>query len=342
MKKLGKVLVVGTVIFMLAAGSAFSSDFDLGFDKLQKTVSGFSEAMAEALPFNSTMGLNWSDAHIGQLIGEFPPRFGIGLTFGATLIPMASINELLGLFGTELPIDINAGLPLPAYTVEGRIGGIVLPFDIGFKIGTLPSDNIVLESLTGVSLNYLLVGGDIRYSILPNKKSPLKVSVGLGFNHLSGGIATGLGLDFPELTIEGYTLTMSNPELGLRWKTNCLELKAQASFSGLKVITPYLGLGLNYSWSEAGYYVNSKPVMTGPDGAISNPAKFLEELNRLGITDMEITEEGINQIIKNEAFNMRAFGGFSLNMAVIRLDLTGMFDILTSSLGFSVGLRFQL
>ena len=46
----------------------------------------FATAAASSLPLETSVGLNWSDAYIGQF-----PHFGIGLTVGAATIPFSAV-----------------------------------------------------------------------------------------------------------------------------------------------------------------------------------------------------------------------------------------------------------
>ena len=334
MSNIGKITCLCLVMFLLAAGQVFSLTT---LDDLNEAVSGFSSQMAKAAQFNSAIGLNWSDAYIGQFLG-IPPKFGVGLAFGFTNLSIGPINDLVKMM-SDAPLPFDAGLPLPGYTLEGRIGGFVLPFDIGFKIGTLPESIPILEAITGAKLSYLLVGGDFRYALVDSKL--LKFSIGLGFNHLNGGVSLPIGSSFGPLTTPGdYTLKMDKPEIGLLWNTNCLEFKLQASIP-TAVFTPYAGLGLNYSWTRAGYAINAKPIMTDPDGNTVDSRQFLQELKEYDIKGVEIKDNSIESVLSDEAFNIRVYGGISLNMTVIRLDLTGMYDLFNSNWGMTVGIRFQ-
>ena len=335
MKKHGKIVIFGALLLIFAAGPAFSQT---PLDDLQAGVNSFSEDIAKGLPFNSTMGLNWSDAHIGQFLG-IPPRFGVGFSLGFTTININAINNLLSLLGMGSSIDLNIGLPLPGYTVEGRLGGFVLPFDIGIKFGYIPSLNIPVAD---VGLEYLLIGTDLRYSLLPKKIPVVKVSVGLGYNHMSGGISKtlpmGQSFAFNGPNDTDYTLSITNPKVGLRWQTNVLELKAQASFS-LKVITPYLGLGLSYGWSEAGYQVETDVRINGAPASQAND-EVKQILGQAGLSNLGDT--GFESIINNDAFNVRFFGGFSINLPMVRFDFTGMYNVISSNWGVTFGTRFQL
>ena len=328
MKKQGKILSVFAVIFLFASLPAFSQMNEL--EDLQDTVKSFSEAMAKSLPFYSTIGLNWSDAHIGQLLG-MPPRFGFGFSAGATTMDIDSIKGLLNQFGNFEELPELSGFPLPGYAIEARIGGIILPFDIGLKFGYL---NMDIET---VNIDYMLFGGDFRYSLLDFRF--LRFSVGVGFNHLKGGVSTTLseiGERFSFYDGTNFrTLEMSDPEIGLNWETSTLEFKAQISFP-LFIITPYAGMGINYAWSKSGYNVSSRITVDG--GPIT--AEIAGILREIGITG--IRDTGFESIIETSDWNMRLFGGLSLNLFVIKLDMTAMYNIRDNGLGATVGLRFQL
>jgi len=326
MKKNKKILCLIAVVFLLAAGPAFSEI--PSFEDLQGTVSGFAESLAQSLPFNSTIGLNWSDAYIGQLLG-FPPRLGVGFSLGATTMPIDSLTELAGNFGFNIPFDLAIGLPLPAYTIEGRVGGIILPFDVGFKFGYIPE-----FEMFGLGLNYRLIGFDIRYALINTKILPIKLSVGLGYNNLEGGFSatlpTGLDISFDDL----FSLSVSPPEFNLFWKTNVVELKAHVSFP-LFIVTPYAGAGFSWAWSSAGYKLASEITTNGI--SLEDAREILEEL---GVSNLDT--DGFESTVDVNGWNMRLYAGLSFNITFIRLDFTLMYNVRDAGLGFTFGTRFQL
>jgi hypothetical protein len=349
MKKFGKVLTFYAVILLIAA-PAFSQTPDLpkfDLDELNSTVKDFSKSLANSLPFNSTMGLNWSDAYIGQLL-DMPPHFGIGITSGFTTMDFGSLNKLLNMFDTPLPDGVNiGGFPLPGYTIDARIGGFVLPFDIGFKLGILNLNPDFLNSLidTGIpdfSMNYLLVGGDFRYALVEGKTIPFKVSVGAGFNYLKGGIS------LPVSGIESLSFKINNsrilqipaPELGLNWETKSLDFKAQASIKVL-ILTPYIGFGVSHAWSKAGYGIASDIKVTDENGVpvpLDNETKKLIENS--GVSG--VSADGFSQDNEKNGWSFRTFGGFSINIPFVKFDFTGMYDFISGCYGITFGTRFQL
>ncbi|MCL2230147.1 MAG: hypothetical protein FWC01_03560 [Treponema sp.] len=344
MKKFNRIICIFAVIFTLGAGNAFSQ-----FDNITDAVGSFSQAMVNSLPFNSTIGLNWSDAHIGKFFPSLPPHFGVGLTVGATSIPVASINELVDTISTltdvsiNLPAEISLGFPMLAYAAEARIGGFFLPFDIGVKAGYLPKVDL-LTDLTGFGMNYLLLGADFRYQVVDLKL--MKISVGVGYNRLEGGISQNLGNGI-ELAFGDYALAATAPELGLKWETNMLEFKAQISFP-IVVVTPYAGIGIGYAWSKAGYGLTSDITAThnGQPLPISDVTNALSGYGISGLTD-----RGFEQMFDSEGFNFRLFGGLAVNLPFVKFDLTVMYNLMDtiftetfnlSSLGVTFGVRLQI
>jgi len=342
MGKIRKIVITGMVILLLAVSPAFSQSLDYSLDDLKNAVENFADSMAEALPFNATMGLNWSNAYIGKVFPSMPPHFGVGISAGATFMNIGSISSLLEMFDApSLDMLSGVGLPLPGYTIEGRVGGLFFPFDVGVKFGVIPAGSIPLLNAFDLDLDYLLVGADVRYSVLPDI-IPLKVSVGLGFNYMNGGVSASVpvGTSFSfynPLINDDSVFQITNPLLELRWETTVIELKAQASFP-LLIVTPYLGLGVSYSLSNAGYRVSTSIKVDGDTITHDQMAVINEQFN------MNISGENGFEYIKNVdgKINARVFGGLSFNIVVIRIDLTGMYNFMDGSYGATFGLRFQL
>lgn len=324
----GRILAVIAALALCAAGAAHAQSLDA----LRKNVDDFSEKLALSLPFNSSMGLNWSDAYIGQFLGV-PPHFGAGLSLGFTTMDGEALGNLMKQFDLDLPLDLG-GYPIPGYTVEGRIGGFVLPFDVGIKFGYLP---IKPEN---IELDYLLVGGDFRYAVLKGNVVLPSISVGVGFNYLNGGLARTIGDDrtftYPTPAGSGATdtLTLHAPKVGFIWETSSLDFKAQVSKS-LLIVTPYVGIGASHAWSKAGYNVDAKLSSTG------NMTDAISAMQAAGITDIS-TSGGFSSIKEVSGWSVRAFGGLSFNLPLFKIDLTGLINFMDARYGVTVGARFQI
>ncbi|MDR1838782.1 MAG: hypothetical protein LBQ93_04245 [Treponema sp.] len=347
MKNFQKAILVCVVILFCATSPAFSQNTTIKIEDLQKNADDFLDSLAKSLPFNSTIGLNWSDAYIGKM----PPHFGIGISAGFTTMDYASLGNLMNQFDLNMSFNKastfeKAGLPIPGYTIEARIGGIKIPFDFGIKFGYIPAG--VFESMLEKFSNKpdfgyqnMLIGADIRFSPLDKKVFPVKLSVGLGFNYMKGEITAALP-DTMSYSFSNsgndYEISQTAGQLGIEWRTSTLELKTQVSFP-LKFFTPYAGVGISYAFSQAGYRVNSK-ISVKKNGSPASIEDVEGTLKSMGITG--VSDTGFETIKKIPRLNSRAFGGFSFNLAFFRLDLTGMYNIIGGDFGITLGSRFQL
>jgi len=349
--KIKRIFVICLIIFLTASVTAFSQEGDppsdpnvppKGLEALQDAGKSFSEKLAQSLPFNSTIGLNWSDAYIGQLLGV-PPRFGVGLTVGTTLIPLDEMSALFEMFDFDLPVkNFPIGLPLPSYTAEARIGGLILPFDLGVKFGYIPSFNI---PYVDIGVRHLILGADLRYSLLPKNTPILKLSIGVGYNYLNGGLSRDINLDIApfefddDITGKKYSLSIENPNVALNWQTHCFEAKAQASFF-LILFTPYIGAGFSYAKSEAGYHVNTKVSVKEGDIEMDELSEeVIELMSALGLGN--ISDNGFGAVFPIEGYNVRVYGGVCFNIAMAKIDLTLMYNIFSKSIGGTIGVRAQ-
>jgi hypothetical protein len=326
--------VLGFVLGMAMIGGAplFSQDFTT----LQKTVEDFSGTLAKSLPFNAALGLNWSDAYVGKLIPSVPPHFGVGLALGYTTMKFEAFDDLMNQFGLSVPGALDWGqLAIPAYVAEARVGGFILPFDVGLKFGTFKG-----VGNDSAKVDYLLTGGELRYAVIDGKKNLLlpNVSLGVGLNYLSGSFSGAKSsLAFRHPTRPSETFPLSDLTVGLQWETLALDFKAQVSKSFL-ILTPYVGFGASHAWSKAGYNVEADLQGLGP-GDIS---AINAELKKQGLKEIDFGGKGFSTILEETGWSFRAFGGLSVNIALFRIDLTGLYNFIDSNYGVTLGGRFQL
>jgi hypothetical protein len=337
---------------LLAAAGAFAQ-FDTFFEDFQSASEDFAADVANSLPFNASIGLNWSDAYIGQLL-DVPPHFGVGVALGATTIPSDSVTSMLDTLDVTIPADISQylqyGVPIPAYTVEGRIGGFFLPFDIGVKVGYIPPGTLESWGIP-VDVNYLLVGADVRFSLLKEDVILPAVSVGAGYTFMHGSVAVP-GVLGGAVTVQNFeipdggggstthTLGFTDPSVNFEWNANVIDLKAQVSKS-LLIFTPYLGLGASYGFSSAGGGLESSLLIDGTEPTQAEIDDY-NELLEAAHQDVVLSDEGFLVQTDANGWSFRTFGGVSFNLFVVRLDLTGMYNFTSGDFGGSLGVRVQL
>jgi hypothetical protein len=331
-----RLIVAAIAVALLGlpvAGVAAQDGVIDGLDTFKKSFESFSEEFSGSLPMNSMIGLNWSDAYVGQL---FPlPSFGVGVTAGATIMPLAIFDDLTGSLEVgsieNLP---GLGIPLPGYAADARVGGIFLPFDIGLKFGTLPE----LE-LGDVSAEYTNFGVDLRYAVLDGGILP-KLSIGAGYNYLQGAVTTPLG--FGETTIASVdlpdnstaNLVLADPVLDFSWEANVFDFKAQLSKSFL-IVEPSIGVGASYGTAGTTSGLTTEVSLENAPADVS-----IDDVE--SIAGVEVSDQGVSFSSEVQPFEVRAFGGASLNLALFRLDLGLMYNFTSGAYGGTLGARVQL
>jgi hypothetical protein len=318
---------------------------EVTIDDIQNGAAGLVDTLATALPFNSTIGLNWSDAYIGQLL-HILPHMGVGVTVGATQIDGEKLTGLFENFGVVLPSDVATALVLPAAVAEARIGGFILPFDIGVKAAFVPANvsDSISEATDGLNVDYMLVGADFRYALMKGNFLLPKISVGVGFNYMKGGLSKTIGtaqrFEFEDATSTTHWFDMTAPEVGIEWESTVIDFKAQISKS-LIIFTPYIGGGLSYAKTNAGYRLNSDVSYDGAQLDDTQIQAIKDKMTEAGITPPDFDSKGIRYFKDESGWIIRAFGGLSVNLIILRLDVTGMYNVTDGSLGGSVGARIQ-
>jgi hypothetical protein len=120
-----------------------------------------------------------------------------------------------------------------------------------------------------------------------------------------------------------------------------IDLKAQVSKS-LLLFTPYAGLGASIGFGRAGGGFESELVgITEQDIADFNEAAAL--LGDDAPYLPELTDNGFYvSAPMGSGWAMRVYGGLSINLLLVRLDVTAMYDFIGRNFGATLGLRVQL
>jgi hypothetical protein len=335
-----RILCLLLVLFV--ATGAFAADFAT----FKTDFEGFAQELAGVLPFNASTGLNWSSAYIGQF-----PHFGLGLTVGATTIPWASVSSIATNLGIVVPAELKAietyGMPLPAYTADVRLGGFLLPFDVGVKVGYIPPDAMKQAGLP-MSADYLLVGADIRFGLLKDEGFVPALSIGAGYNYMKGkiGVPNLLGgaiaiANFQDPSdLSMHNLSLTDPTLDLAWDTSVIEAKAQLS-KRLLILTPYVGGAISYSLgAHAGGGLSSTLQFDGHNITQAEIDQINQAYAAASQTPPDLSTTGIMvQKAVGNSLAYRVYGGVSLDLLFIYLDLGAAYNISSGSLGGSVNVR---
>lgn len=339
MKRFAYKIVVFSLVLMFAAGAAFGQ---VDISAMEDDFTTFSNDVAQSLPNVASTGLTWSDAKVRGF-----PHFGVGVSVGAVMIPKDAFVDLANNLNFNLPSEITdseLGVPFPAYAVDARVGLPFLPFDIGAKLGMLTPD--MADSLGGdVSADYMLAGFDLRFPIIKGGLALPSISISAGYNYLSGGVNTtvsgvgGLtsGINLDDVGLTGVSLGYTDPDVRFQWQTNALDFKLQAS-KGLLIFTPYIGGAYSYGWSQAGGGISSELTVSDPSYDLDDVSAALEAAGY----SFELDDNSFTLLSDATGGSFRAFGGLSINLLILKMDLNGQYNFTTQSLGGGLNVRIQI
>ena len=330
-----KRTVLAISIISILAFSAGAQDLK----QFQTQFETFAEAMAPVLSYNATTGDVWSTAYLGNF-----PHLGAGLAFGISMIPSNALDPFFTAMGAALPQELNKGLPFPAMAVTAKLGGLILPFDIGVKaMKMFPKLSEVLAG-SGINADYTLFGATVRVPIM---SAWLQVALGASFDYLKGSIKmplTGMptaSYTFQEPNSTQHTIGVSNPKMALDFTTSSIDLTAQASIQIL-LLTPYVGAGISLGKSSVLGGLDAELTYDGNPITPANLTTIKDTLAGAGITLPEISAEGFRFGSEHKTPVFRLYGGVSINLLILYVDVMAIYVPATQNIGANVLARIQL
>jgi hypothetical protein len=245
----------------------------------------------------------------------------------------------------ELEFMQTYGVPLPAAAIDARIGGFGIPFDIGLKVGFIPDQ--VKAMMGGVQADYFIAGGDLRIAMLQDKGWVPGLSVGAGYSYLKGGVQVagliaGQDVDITDImNAAGYpgvhTLSFTDPTVDFSWESHVIEAKVQLS-KNLSILTPHIGASAAYALSSSvSGGLLSTVIYTGSEDLATVQQVFEDNGETPPTSQGFIVAAGAPA-----GWAFKVFGGTSINLWVLRLDLDAYYNILTGAYGGNVNFRVEL
>lgn len=327
-----------TAALLLSAASAFAStaDIDKAFESLNGT-------LTEVVPETTIQLGVWSDAYIGKLFPSVPPHFGAGVSAGGTFIETKALSNAIGTIITEInshaagaTTDFNFTvpdqIPLPSASVHVRIGGFILPFDIGVYGAYFDLNTLKFEDFTG-TVNYYTIGGDIRYAIMKGSTTLPKLSVGAGY------IRTHLALSMTGASTYSGTVgstpasVTANADTNTSFDLNTIFVQAQISKKFL-ILTPYAGVRAyvtsskshyDYSYSST-YEIGGVPQGNVPGGNGSSSRDY-------GTGDFNFDWNNIRP---------QLYAGLGLNLLFVNCTVGGSWNMRNNLLSANVNVCIKI
>lgn len=303
------------------------------------------DLLSDVIPENSSLLGAQPDAFIGKLFPSIPVHFTAGLSFSGTFINTEDFtdavqdlaNGIQGVYQTadttnsfSIDFDLPSHLPMPTAAFNLRLGGIILPFDLGVYGITTFNDTIKDISVDDFNfgLNYTTLGVDFRYQVYKGSTFLPKISAGIGY------IYSNLDFDFSmskevDVTISGFPLkdAVLDSDISLSSTTHTLFAQVQAS-KKLLVFEPYIGLKLFMSRVQNKY--DWQYNTTAAEGYDVIASYFSDSDSNDSTTDFG-----------TDTIATQFFGGLGITLAKFQMTFNGAYNAKTNYWSLGFGLNFK-
>ncbi|MCR5288441.1 MAG: hypothetical protein K6E51_00455 [Treponema sp.] len=200
------------------------------------SLNDFCENLNDSIPDTQVLQNVWAEAWIGKFIPNF--KFGFGVNAGVAALdirPLKSAANALNIDTGSLK-DIDT-LVFPTLTADVRLGGIILPFDIGLALSVIDTEKIsaIDSAIKPCAFDYFSIGGDVRYRL---------VDVGGKYIHARLSATAGGYYTKGSVSVED-----NGSSANLDFKSTTLFLGAQGSGKFLCLV-PFLGGRLMFTKSK--------------------------------------------------------------------------------------------
>lgn len=194
------------------------------FATVEDGLNDFCDDLHDSIPNSQVQQNVYAEAWIGKLFPGF--HFGAGVNAGVSAMDVTALKDAALALGIEEAGDVPDTLAFPTITADVRLGGIILPFDIGVTAMSVDSSKLgsIEDKIDPVAFDFFAVGADIRYAIFEGGFLRPKWSVGAGFYYTKGGV----------------DVKDDNAEASLDFQSKTFMISTQASIK-LLCLVPFIG-----------------------------------------------------------------------------------------------------
>ena len=289
---------------------------DKPFTVAENGLNDFCDDLADVIPNSQTQQNVYAEAWIGKIFPGF--HFGAGVNAGVSALDVSTLKDAALALGVDDVKDINDTLVFPTITVDARLGGIILPFDIGvtaMSIDTSKMDSVD-KAIDPVAIDFFTLGADIRYAIFQGGFMRPKWSVGAGFYYTKGGV-----------DVDDDTAKAS-----LDFKSTTFMVNTQASIK-LLCLVPFIGGRALFSKTSVDWKVNADWA-----SIIAKESDTYYE----GVADAlkwGILPSSFSGSSSGFSVYPQMFGGIGLDLLFLNLTVSGSYDIASKIPSAAVSVR---
>ncbi|MGN0728428.1 hypothetical protein [Treponema sp.] len=274
---------------------------DRPFSVTKDGIDDFCDELVDSIPNSQAQQNVYAEAWIGKLFPGF--HFGAGVNAGGSALDISGLKDAALALGIDEIKDIEDTLIFPTITVDARLGGIILPFDIGITAMSIDTSKIdsIDENIDPVAIEFFTLGADIRYAILQGGFLLPKWSVGAGFYYTKGGV----------------DVDDDNAKASLDFKSTTFMVNTQASLKILCLV-PFVGGRALFSKTSVDWKVSADWTNIISDGSVGELSDAL---------NWGILPSSFGGSSSGFSVYPQVFGGLGLDLLFLNLTVSGSYDI---------------
>ena len=296
-------------------------------------LNAFCDDLNDTLPNTQTLQNVWAESWIGKLIPGF--KFGFGVNAGVATLDISSLLEVADALAidtsdiTDFTKDYDNKLVFPTVAADVRLGGIILPFDIGLSFVTFDTRDwdSINESIDPCAFDYFTIGGDLRWRLF---------DLGGKFFHVRGSLSGG-----------GY-YTKGSIQVEDNGSSAALDFNSTTAFAGLQLsakalcFIPFVGGRMLLTKSSVDWKAkaNWEEILGDTGGTIEG----LDGISpvQLAVQNHILPETFSGGSESSWGVRPQIYGGLGIDLFIIDITVSGSYDIKKEVLGGAVSVRLSI
>ncbi len=273
---------------------------DEPFTVITNGLNGFCTSLSDTLANAQTTQNVWAESWIGHL---FPGiHLGAGVNVGVSTMDISPLKDVALALGVDDLGDLPDNFVFPTITLDARLGGLVLPFDIGFTVMSVDTSSLgdVKDWIDPIYFDYFTFGFDVRYTLFERDKMKPRWSVGAGFYYTKGSV--------------GFEDESSQASLDFNTQTVMLSTQFSAKFLCL---VPFVGVRTLFSKSNVCWKVGADWANIIADES-SEYYEGLEYAMSWGLLPKSFGGKGGSDF----SFHPQIYGGLGIDLLVCNLTIS--------------------
>ena len=264
----------------------------------------------------------WAESWIGMLIPNV--KFGFGINAGVAAMDVSSLKDAASALAIDEAEDLNDTLVFPTATADLRVGGFILPFDVGFTISSFDSSKIgaLDDAISPCEFDYFSIGGDLRYCILNTGTKLVHARISLS----GGGYYT-------KGSVKVADKDSSDSSASLDFNSTTLFLGAQAN-AKIFCFVPFVGGRVAFAKTKVKWTAHADWLNILEDDANGYIAKAVQ-YNILP-SDFEDESEA------EWTLHPQVFGGIGIDLLFVDVTVSASYDFAKQIPGAVASVRLSL